>query len=108
MMNDNTVRATTDDVPGRNQNRNTCVTYMAVKVHRRVIASEIEAQKIRPTALPILAMPTMPAATMALALESSWKIGDSCEIREIPAEVFRNKSTHSAHHCHVPSAPPSV
>ena len=70
--------------------------------------SETHAQKTRPTALPMLAMPTMPAATTAVTLAISWNIGDSCEITEIPAVVFRNSASHSAHHCHVPSAPPSV
>ena len=68
---------------------------------------EIEAQKVRPTALPMLAIPTIPAAATALTLAISWNIGDSCEISEIPAEVFRNKSSHSAHHCQVFNAPPS-
>ena len=74
---------------------------MVTNVHRLLIVSETQAQKIRPTALPMLAIPTIPAATTASTLAISWNIGDSCEMIEMPAEVFRNNSAHSAHHCHV-------
>ena len=35
-------------------------------VQRPVIASEVQAQKIRPTPFPMLTIPTMPAVTIAL------------------------------------------
>src|SRR5438876_3088539 len=73
-------------------------------VARLVIKSETHAQNTRPTALPMLASPTMLAAITALTPVSSWKIGASCEMTEIPAHVFRNKSSQSAHHCQVLSA----
>jgi hypothetical protein len=44
---------------------------MITKVHRLVTASETQAQKIRPTALPMLATPTIPAAAIALTLAIS-------------------------------------
>jgi hypothetical protein len=81
---------------------------MTRKVHRRVMESEIHAQKMRPAALPILTIPTIPAATITLVLSISWKIGDSCEISEIPAEVFRNNNSQRANHCQVRSASPRV
>ena len=56
----------------------------------------------------MLTMPTMPAATTAVTTAIFWNIGDSCEMSEMPAEVFRNSSSHSAHHCHVLRAAPSV
>src|ERR1035438_10534630 len=108
MMNAKTVRIAAEDVPENIQKRPTCSRNIVTKVHRLVIASEIQAQKIRPTALPMLATPTIPAATTALTLAISCNIGDSCEMIEMPAEVFRNKSAQSAHHCHVFRAPASV
>ncbi len=55
----------------------------------------------------MLTTPTIPAASTALTPANSWNSGDSCEITEIPAEVFRNRSSHSTHHCQVFSAPPN-
>src|ERR1700737_1555773 len=77
---------------------------MTAKVARRVIKSETHAQNTRPTALPMLASPTIPAATIALAPASSWKIDASCEMTEMPAHVFKNSSSQSAYHCQVLSA----
>jgi len=56
---------------GKNQNSRTWPTNITKNVARLVIKSEIHAQKTRPTALPILANPTMPAATTALTLVAS-------------------------------------
>ena len=56
---------------GKNQNNRTWPTNITKNVVRLVIKSEIHAQKTRPTALPILANPTMLAATIALTLVSS-------------------------------------
>jgi hypothetical protein len=44
---------------------------MATNVHHLVAASEIQAQKMRPTALTILALPTIPAAATAQTLAIS-------------------------------------
>jgi hypothetical protein len=41
---------------------------MATHVHRRVAESEIQAQKILPSASPVLGKPTIPAAAMAPTL----------------------------------------
>src|SRR5271170_3098004 len=102
-MNARTVRVAAEETPGSIQNRPTCSRNIVTKVHRLVIASEIQAQNMRPTALPMLATPTIPAATAAPTLAISWNMGDSCEIIEMPAEVFRNSSAQSAHHCQVRS-----
>src|SRR5882672_1268963 len=93
---------------GRNQNSRTWTTNITKNVARLVIKSETHAQKTRPNALPMLATPTMLAATTALTPTSSWKMGASCEMIEMPANVFRNRSNQSAYHCHVLSASPSV
>src|SRR4029077_320008 len=89
---------------GRNQNNRIWLTNITKNVARLVIKSEIPAQNTRPTALPILASPTMLAATAAVTPASSWKSGASCEMIEIPAQVLRNKSSQRAHHCQVLSA----
>src|ERR1700757_1028657 len=107
-MNDRTARIAAEDVFGSIQKSPIYTRNMVTKVHLLVIASETHAHTTRPTALPMLAMPTIPAATTALTLPISWNIGDSCEMIEIPAEVLRNKSNQSAHHCQVFKAPPSV
>src|SRR5579859_756361 len=99
-MNERIVRIAAEEVPGSIQKSPNWSKNIVTKVHRLVIVSEIQAQKIRPTAFPMLAMPTIPAATTTLALPISWNIGDSCEMIEMPAEVFRNRSAHRAHHCH--------
>jgi hypothetical protein len=44
---------------------------MATNVRHRVAASAIQAQKMWPAALPILAMPTIPSAAMAPTLAIS-------------------------------------
>jgi hypothetical protein len=57
----------------RDQRRAECVGVtrtrnMATNVHHRVTASENQGQKMRPTALSILAMPTIPAVAVAPTL----------------------------------------
>src|SRR5437899_1607269 len=93
---------------GRAQKRITCATNITAKVTRLPIESEAQAQNTLPAAFPMLATPTMLAATTAVTPASSWNNGDSCEITEIPAEVFKNRNSQSAHHCQVLSASPSV
>src|SRR5260370_29837362 len=80
---------------------------MTKKVALLVMRSDTHAQNTRPNALPMLTTPTIPAASTALTPANSWNSGDSCEITEIPAEVFRNRSSQSTHHCQVFSAPPN-
>src|SRR5258707_8337716 len=93
---------------GRNQKSTACPRNITPKVARLVIESEAHAQNTLPKALPMLTIPTMLAAATALTRASSWNSGDSCEITEIPAQVFKNRRSQSAHHCQVLSASPSV
>src|SRR5215469_5681826 len=108
MMNETTVMMPTEVSVGRSQKSPNWIMKITAKVQRRVMPSDTHAQKIRPTELPMLTIPTMPAAMAALAAVSFWKIGDSWEMSEIPAEVFRKSKSQSAHHCQVPSAVPRV
>src|ERR1035441_10327806 len=100
MTKETAVRIAAEFMDGRTQNRANCNRNITANVQRRVIMSEIHAQKMRPTALPILTMPTMPPAMTALTMAIFWNIGDSCEMTEMPADVFRNSKSQSAHHCH--------
>ena len=93
---------------GRNQNRATWIRNITRKVILLVMKSETQAQNTLPNAFPMLVIPTIPAAMTALTSANSWNIGASCEITEMPADVFRNKSNHSAHHCQVASASRNV
>src|SRR6266404_7343829 len=93
---------------GRIQKSTACVRNITTNVARLVIESDAQAQNTLPNAFPMLAIPTMLAAATAVTRASSWNNGDSCEITEIPAEVFKNRSSQSAHHCQVLSASPSV
>src|ERR1700674_646624 len=93
---------------GRAQKSTACPRNITTNVARLLIESDAHAQNTLPKAFPTLATPTMLAAATALTRASSWNNGDSCEITEIPAEVFKNKSSQRAHHCQVPSASPSV
>src|SRR5579863_6363253 len=108
ITNETAVMTATEVNEGNSQKSPNWNTYIAPNAQRRVIPSDSQAQKMRPTELPMLTTPTMPAATAALVAVSFWKIGDSWEMSEIPAEVFRKSKTHSAHHCQVASALPSV
>src|SRR5678816_748198 len=83
---------------GRSQKSRTWMTNITKNVALRVITSETHAQKTRPTALPMLAIPIMLAATTELTPTSSSKNGDSCEMIEMPAKVFKNRSSQSAYH----------
>src|SRR5438270_4483564 len=102
------VRTPGEWILGKIQKRTAWIRYMSRNVVRRVRASETQAQKIRPNALPIETTPTMPAAAIAVTCESSWNIGASCEMTEIPADVFRNRSNQRAHHCHALIASPKL
>src|ERR1700734_4211437 len=108
ITNETTVMTATDVIEGSSQKSRTWKRYIRANVQRRVTRSDTHAQKIRPTELPMLTIPTIPAATTALVVASFWKIGASCEMREIPAEVLRKRTSQSAHHCQVRSALPSV
>src|SRR5882724_4002790 len=108
MTNATTVTTAAELMLGRIQNSTACARNITTNVARLVIESDAHAQNTLPKALPMLTTPTMLAAATALTPASCWNNGDSCEIIEIPAEVFKNSRSHSAHHCHVLSASPSV
>src|SRR6516165_790331 len=108
ITNETTVIMATEVNEGNSQKSPNWNRYITANVQRRVMPSDTQAQKIRPTELPMLTIPTMPAATAALAAVSFWKIGDSWEMSEIPAEVFRKSKSQSAHHCQVARAVPRV
>src|ERR1700688_3800919 len=91
---------------GRAQKSTTCAENTPATVARLVIEPDAHAQNPLPSAFPMLATPSMLAAATALTWPSSWNKGDSCEIIEIPAEGFKNRSSHKAHHCHVRGASP--
>src|SRR5258708_12304328 len=93
---------------GRVQKRKVCHRNITGNVAGLVIESDAHAQNTLPKAFPMLTIPTMLAAVTALTRASSWNSGDSCEITEIPAQVFKNRSSQRAHHCQVLSASPSV
>src|SRR6266852_9164467 len=95
------VRTPAELMLGRAQKRATWARNITAKVVRRVIESDAHAQNTLPSAFPMLATPTKLAAVTALTRPSSWNNGDSCEMIEMPAEVFRKRSSHSAHHCQV-------
>src|SRR6185295_12899588 len=103
-MKASTVIQTTVVAPASNQNSRTCSNNITKNVARLVIESETHAHNTLPTALPMLAIPTMLAATTAVTPTSSWNIGASCEMTEMPANVFRKSNNHNAYHCHVRSA----
>src|SRR5882672_3079576 len=107
-MNATTVSTPAELMLGRVQKSKVCPRNITTNVARRVIESDAHAQNTLPKAFPMLATPTMPAAATAVTPASSWNNGASWEITEIPAEVFKNKSSHRAHHCQVLSASPSV
>src|SRR5438270_13165296 len=108
MTNAMTVTAPAELMLGRAQNSAAWARNITMNVARLVIESDAQAQNTLPKALPMLTTPTMLAATTALTRANCWNNGDSCEISEIPAEVFKNSSSQRAHHCQVPSASPSV
>src|ERR1700693_6342537 len=108
MMKATTVSVVAEETPGRNQNSSACTRNITKKVALRVITSEAQAQNTRPSALPRLTAPTMPAATTALTRASSWNNGASCEITEMAAEVFKKRRSQRADHCQVRKASPSV
>src|SRR3979411_1323525 len=93
---------------GRSQKSTACPRNIPKNVARLVIESDAHAQNTLPKALPMLTIPTMLAAVTAFTRASSWNSGDSCDITEIPAQVFKNRSSQSAHHCQVLSASLSV
>src|SRR5258708_17497487 len=93
---------------GRVQKRTACPRNITANVARLVIESDAHAQNTLPKAFPMLTIPTMLAAVTALTRASSWNSGDSCEITEIPAHVFKNRRSQRAHHCQVRNASPTV
>src|SRR5437588_11225932 len=108
MTNTISVTAPAELMLGRIQNSAACARNITTNVARLVIESDAHAQNTLPKAFPMLTTPTMLAAATALTRVNCWNNGDSCEITEIPAEVFKNSSSHNAHHCQVLSASPSV
>src|SRR6266850_166819 len=108
MTNATSVTAAGEPMLGRAQNSTACARNITTNVARLVTESDAHAQNTLPKAFPMLATPTMLAAATTLTRARFWNRGDSCEITEIPAEVFKNSSSHSAHHCHVLSASPRV
>src|SRR3984893_11618882 len=104
MTNATSVTIAAELMLGRIQNSKACARNITTNVARLVIESDAHAQNTLPKAFPMLATPTMPAAATAVTRASSWNRGDSCEITEIPAEVFKNRSSQRAHHCQVLSA----
>ena len=86
------------------------VMNMVMKTFFRPIASDSQAQKRRPRPLKIEAMARIvpPARASAFGSVIPWvlpmiscAIGDSCESRPRPAEMFRQSMAHSIHHCGV-------
>src|SRR5260370_1843961 len=90
------------------QKRIASTRYIAKNAVLRVVKSDIQAQKMRPTPFPTLITPTRPAAAAALALPISWKMGAACETIDNPAMVFTDINMQIAHHCHVLNASPRV
>src|SRR5882724_712998 len=108
MTNATSATAAAELMLGRIQNSTACARNITTNVARLVIESDAHAQNTLPKAFPMLTTPTMLAAATTLTRARFWNSGDSCEITEIPADVFKNNSSHSAHHCQVRSASPSV
>src|SRR5271169_7026615 len=102
------VNTLAEEMLGRAQKSIICAINITTKVARLVIESDAHAQNTLPKAFPMLATPTIPAAATAVTRASSWNKGASCEITEIPAEVFKNRSSQRAHHCQLLSASPRV
>src|SRR4029077_5823658 len=107
-MNATIVNTVAELMLGRAQKSGVCPRNITTNAARLVIESDAHAQNTLPKAFPMLATPTMPDDANAVARASSWNKGDYCEITEIPAEVFKNRSSQRAHHCQVLSASPRV
>src|ERR687893_2521500 len=83
---------------GRTKKSTACTKNMTTKTHFRPMASESQAQKNLPKALPTEMMLTSPAATVALTPAISSAIGAASVMMEMPALTLRNNSAHSAYH----------
>jgi hypothetical protein len=70
------------------------------------MASESQAQKNLPSALPTEMMLTSEAAVTAVTPETVCAIGAASVMIAMPAVTLRKSSAHSANHCHVFRAPP--
>jgi hypothetical protein len=86
---------------------------MTMKTFLLPMASEVHAQKRRPSPLKMEATARMVPPVRASASEAipgfalritSWARGESWEMRPIPAETFRNSIPQSIHHWGVPTA----
>ena len=93
---------------GRRKNTTAWIRNMVRKTHLRPMKSDSHAHRNRPEPLAMEMMPTSPAATMALTPVISSAMGAAWEMMAMPAVTLRNSSAHSAYHCQVRSASPTV
>src|SRR5215217_2430940 len=107
MMNEITASSKYEAAPsnGSRTNSTACKRNITKKTHLRPMASESQAHRNRPEALPTEMMLTSPAATVALTPASSTAIGEATVMMEMPAVTFRKSSAQSAYHCQVLTAP---
>src|ERR687897_252695 len=105
MMNEITASSKYEAAPsnGSRMNSAACERNITKKTHLRPMASESQAHRNRPEALPTEMMLTSPAATVALTPASATAIG---EATVMPAVTLRNSSAHSTYHCQVFRASP--
>src|SRR5215211_8567060 len=101
MMKQTTASKTYTPTSGSRKKRTACRMNIVAKTHLRPIASESQAQKNLPRALPTEIMLTRPAATTALTPAISSAIGAASVMMEMPALTFRKRSAHSTYHCQV-------
>src|ERR671921_1173074 len=97
----------TNEAPttGKRKKRAACKRYMVKKTHLRPMASESQAQRKRPAALPTEIMLTSHAAVAGATPDTSCAIGSASEMMAMPAVTLRKRSAQSAYHCQVLSAP---
>src|ERR671917_1367797 len=99
----------TNDAPttGKRKKRPACRRNMVKKTHLRPMASDNQAQRKRPAALPTEIMLTSHAAVAGATPDTSCAIGSASEMMAMPAVTLRNRSAQSAYHFQVFQAPPS-
>src|ERR687893_3332645 len=90
----------TNDAPttGKRKKRAACRRNMTKKTHLRPIASDNQAQRKRPTALPMEIMLTSHAAIAGSTPDTSCAIGSASEMIAMPAVTFRNRSAQRGYH----------
>src|SRR5918995_7488002 len=98
----------TNDAPttGKRKKRTACKRNIVRKTHLLPIASDNQAQRNRPAALPTEIMLTSHAAVAGATPDNSCAIGSASEMMAMPAVTLRKRSAQSAYHCQVLSAPP--